>query len=389
MWRWDQGRLTYFSYDVLEKMASALVQFDNVDISTCEQAFRTYLETNTGMPFLPANYTIKRNYSRVFQCSLLASFVGNKLIVTDICRSLASGNQTIRCADDYFLHYISNFRFPFPAFDHYDTAQLRIYPFCAILKYLLAIQELGLEPKVSPSDIFHFIIGNNCTGCENLAYYKSLLPTNYAGTPVEQRQVREMLIFFSQLSILKMHHGYLYLDTLSNDAKTILLTQILQPQNRIPKASRIDEFSEITSIGKRTITSPFEFIPSTSADLEFLEGDRKRSEHFRIERSTLLRKYFREANPTPICSACHTDMHNRYRWTDYLLEIHHLLPLSSPIAITGKGTSLNDIVGLCPSCHRAVHTYYRKWLKQNNQHDFQSKQQAFDIFAAAIKEIRL
>ena len=69
------------------------------------------------------------------------------------------------------------------------------------------------------------------------------------------------------------------------------------------------------------------------------------------------------------------------------LDIHHLLPLSSAVAISSSGTSLADIVGLCPSCHRAVHMYYRKWLRANEQADFKSKQEAHDVFVQATNDL--
>jgi predicted HNH restriction endonuclease len=78
---------------------------------------------------------------------------------------------------------------------------------------------------------------------------------------------------------------------------------------------------------------------------------------------------------------------DKYPWTDYMLDIHHLLPLSSSVAITTKGTSLNDIVGLCPSCHRSIHIYYTKWLKYAGQDDFSSRAEAMDVYLTAIKEI--
>ena len=53
MWRWDQGRLLYFQFDVLRDIAKTLVKFDNADISKCENLFRQTLVTETGMPFLP------------------------------------------------------------------------------------------------------------------------------------------------------------------------------------------------------------------------------------------------------------------------------------------------------------------------------------------------
>lgn len=387
MWRWDQGRLLYFQYDVLKKIAKALIKFNNVDIASCEQLFRNVLMTKTGMPFLPEHYTIKRNYSRVFQCSFLASFIGNIIVVTDICRDLASEDGKIKSVDDYLFNYIPKFRFPFPAFDNYNSTEQRIYPFCTIIKYLIAKQELGIEAKVSLDEIFAYIIGNNCTGFEDIAYYKTLTPTNYKFNDTERRQLREMIIFISQLSVLKVYNGFLHLDVINENAKEEMLSQFLKPENRFQKAERIEEFLEMTSITKKIIVPTFEVFTSDPADIEFIEGNKRRVEHFRVERSGLLRKYYMQVNSTPVCCACGTDMSIRYPWTDYMLDIHHLLPLASTVAISPHGTSLADIVGLCPSCHRAVHMYYRKWLKTNEQSDFISKQEAYDVFLQATKEI--
>jgi predicted HNH restriction endonuclease len=121
--------------------------------------------------------------------------------------------------------------------------------------------------------------------------------------------------------------------------------------------------------------------------MEFIEGKRKRVEHFRVDRSPLLRKYCREQNQQPICAMCHMDVLRKYPWTDYMLDIHHLLPLSSSIAITAKGTSLHDIVGLCPTCHQSIHIYYSKWLRKNGQDDFCSRAEAMEVYLAAVKEI--
>ena len=387
MWRWDQGRLLYFQFDVLREIARTLVKFDNVDITCCETAFRKTLENDTGMPFSPTHYTIKRNYSRVFQCSFLANFIGKKIVVTDICKDLASDNGRLKCVDDYLFNYIPKFRFPFPAFDNYNSSEQRIYPFCAIIKFLLSRRELGKEAKVSLDDIFAFIMSNNCTGFEAIDFYKNLLPKSYDYTDTERRQLREMVIFISQLSILKVYNGFLYLDAIDENAKNEVLSKFLKPENRPPKTNRIEEFYEMTSISQKIIIPTFEVFTSDPSDIEFIEGDKKRIEHFRVERSGLLRKYYRQMNPTPHCCACGADMKIRYPWTEYLLEIHHLLPLSSTVAISSKGTSLADIVGLCPSCHRAVHMYYRKWLTANNQNDFKSKQEAHDVFMQATREI--
>lgn len=309
------------------------------------------------------------------------------MVVTDICRDLANEDGAQKSVDDYLFNYIPRFRFPFPAFDNYNATEQRIYPFCAIIKFLLSRAERGDEAKVSLDDIFCYIISNNCTGFEDIDFYKNLSAKNYNYTDTERRQLREMVIFISQLSILKVYNGYLYLDAIEENAKTELLTKFLNPENRLPKSDRIEEFYEMTSISQKIIVPTFEIFTADPTDVEFIEGNKKRVEHFRVERSSLLRKYYRQMNPIPHCCACGADMNVRYPWTDYLLEIHHLLPLSSTVAISSKGTSLADIVGLCPSCHRAVHMYYRKWLKANNQSDFKSKQEAHDVYIQATQEI--
>lgn len=387
MWRWDQGRLLYFQFDVLKKIAKVLAKFDNADIKECEPLFRHTLVTETGMPFLPAHYTVKRNYARVFQCSFLADFIGSRLTVTDFCRDLAADNGTMKSVDDYLFNYIPRFCFPFPAFDNYNASEHRIYPFCTIIKFLLSRVELGLDAKVSLADIFSYIIANHCTGCEDLDYYKRLIPQGYICTDAERRQLREMVIFISQLSILKVYDGCLYLDTVNENARDEMLCKLLQPENRIPRAERIEEFYEMTSLASGIAVPTFEVFTLEPSDMEFIEGNKKRVEHFRVERSGLLRKYYRQLNPVPRCSACGTNMNVRYPWTDYLLEIHHLMPLSAAVAISVKGTSLDDIVGLCPSCHRAVHMYYGNWLKAKRQSDFKSKQEAREVYFQAVGEI--
>ncbi|HCS73618.1 MAG TPA: HNH endonuclease, partial [Clostridiales bacterium] len=56
MWRWDQGRLLYFQFDVLKSVAKVLVKFNGVKIRDCESTFRNELTDSTGMPFAPNHY---------------------------------------------------------------------------------------------------------------------------------------------------------------------------------------------------------------------------------------------------------------------------------------------------------------------------------------------
>ena len=187
MWRWDQGRLLYFQFDVLRDIAVTLVKFDGVKLQNCESVFRKELSANTGMPFAPRHYTVIRNYKRVFECAFLATVIDDRLVVSDFARELARADGHFSNVDDYLLSYISRFRFPFPAFDGYDSTQTRIYPFCAIMKFLLALHRKGNEVRISLEDIFRYIIANNCTGCESIHFYSKLTPKAYSIDTTEMR----------------------------------------------------------------------------------------------------------------------------------------------------------------------------------------------------------
>jgi hypothetical protein len=236
-------------------------------------------------------------------------------------------------------------------------------------------------------EIFNLVVGNNCTGYENLDFYKRLTPKAYPFTDTEKRQLREMVIFISQLSVLKVYNGHLWLDATNQNALEELTKKFLAPVESTPKENRIDEFMALTKLAGDIVLPTIEIFASDVTDMEFIEGKRKRAEHFRVDRSPLLRKYYRDINRQPICNMCKLNVSVKYPWTGYMLDIHHLLPLSSSIAITTKGTSLQDIVGLCPNCHRSIHIYYTKWLRKNGQDDFNTRTEAMDVYLSAIKEI--
>jgi len=387
LWRWDQGRLLYFQFDVLKAIAACLVKFDGTSLRDCEQDFRKELSASTGMPFAPSNYTVIRNYKRMFECAFLATTIDGKLIVSDFAKELAKEDGCFNTVDDYLLSYLSRFRFPFPAFKGYDNTQVRVYPFCAIIKFLIAQYKIGNEAKISIDEIFRCIVANGCTGNEEIEFYTKLMPKDYPISDTEKRQLREMVIFISQLSILKVYGGFLWLDVTNKTAIDELLKVFLIPQNELPKRVAVEEFFSLTKISTTLAMPTVEIFTSDFADAEFIEGKRKRVEHFRVDRSPLLRKYYMEQNHRPICNMCNMVVSEKYPWTDYMLDIHHLLPLSSSIAITQMGTSLKDIVGLCPSCHRSIHIYYSKWLKKVGQDDFCTKDEAMQVYLAARKEI--
>jgi len=66
-----------------------------------------------------------------------------------------------------------------------------------------------------------------------------------------------------------------------------------------------------------------------------------------------------------------------------------LLPLCSPVRVDNGKTSIKDIAGVCPTCHRATHKFYSKWLKTSGLKDFQNYEEARHVYDQAKQEIVL
>ena len=69
-----------------------------------------------------------------------------------------------------------------------------------------------------------------------------------------------------------------------------------------------------------------------------------------------------------------------YPWTERVMDLHHLLPLSSGTRVESTGTTFDDLVPVCPSCHRAVHRFYDRWLSSNDRKDFKSAHEALGVY---------
>ena len=122
MWRWDQGRLSYFSLEKIRKIASVLVEIDSIDLTHRDDPLRKILEHVVGLPFAPSNYRVWRNYARVFKVLGLASKINNQLIVTETCKSLAKTGDDFLTYDDY-IHYLGKvFYYPSPIFQNYNIS---------------------------------------------------------------------------------------------------------------------------------------------------------------------------------------------------------------------------------------------------------------------------
>lgn len=384
-WRWDQGRLLYFQYDVLRGISGVLLSHEGINIDARGvDPLRQPLMAGVGYPFAPADYRVWRNYARVFECALLATRVDHKLVCTQLSQKVAAERDFT--VDDYLAHVVPRFYYPSPVFEDYTPNARQIFPFCAILKLLLSNALLG-KPSVSLGEIESRLIGNACTGTERVGVYKDFPTTNYVARPAsEGRQVREMLVFLSQFTFLKWKSSNLFLDIANINQSFIgelerLATPVISTRER-------DASMEILALGRIPGGTPPK-IPRVEGrisdqDAEFIEGRKVRVVHLQSERSRKLREFFFRAKNSPyICDMCALSVSHQYPWTDNILELHHLLPLSSPLRIEQGTTSLRDLVGICPTCHRATHIFYRQWLDTASIEDFRSYQEAHQVYEMA------
>lgn len=387
-WRWDQGRLTYFNFNNLRIIANIIQQFNGIELNS-EDFIRNPLVNATGLPFSPETYSVWRNYKRVFECSLLATSSNGRLVASDLCKEFNRENGFISNVDDYFSWYIPRFRYPFPAFKEYNCNESSIFPFCSLLKYLVALKRQSLEAKITLADVFSILIANSCTGFEEVEYYYAMNRQSVQYSDVEKRQVREMLIFLSQASIFKWFNDSLYLDVSRDDIDTPEFMNLLRPFSEPPLQSKFEDFLSLTSYIQGSEISTKLHDRENAADEIFIEGNRTRVTHLRIERSPLLRTKYIEKNPDPVCNMCGQNMFSIYPWTTYLIEMHHVMPLSSAIMINTNGTSLDDMIGLCPSCHRSIHIYYRNYLNSLQQDDFLDKDEARQAYLEAKERVTI
>ena len=396
IWRWDQGRTTYFDYDKIVKIASVLLEFNGADMQAVDSAFRDRLTSVTELPFAPPRYTIKRNYKRVFECAMLATYIGNRLIISDIGRALAESDTRFDTADKYLYEVERRFRYPYPAFNNYSDVRSVCFPFLAVLKLLFAkaLRDGDVNASISLDDIGGCLIANNVSGLEDIDFYWDIRAKDFSfdsySSNDQKRQVREMMSFIGQHSFLRYRNSSLQLSGMSLEDCESAFEKMHPYSTEITSHNAVEDFLHLTVVSARMGT-PIGFEAEDSEALESFcvkEGRRVFKQHFHIERNTQLRKAFLRLHPDPICDVCGRDMHLVYPWTENMLEIHHLCPLSSYADDTeNHQTSIDDVVGLCPSCHRAIHLFYKVYLMNYDQEDFKTAEEAKEVYKEAKAEV--
>jgi hypothetical protein len=383
MWHFDQGRLDYFQFDALRQISAFVVAND------FKVADRTTLEAATGLPFrVPATHTPWRNYSRVLKLSLLVSVVNGTAQPTPVANILSQAGL-VTC--DEYLHFLAcAFTEPSPALRNWrPNAQFR-YPLLFSLKYLLTKVAINQSPISSLDEIMGAYRVTGYDGSENDEDFISIIRSDVSAyenagetAPDElQRQARESLLFISQISYLHFSGSQIIVSLNQADAHAIF--QDLSPVGGVRAPDREAEIRRLADLFRDGSTSiSFDYphtIVEEVVESGFREGNKVKRTHITIERNTRLRKEFFAARPTATCDVCQLDTARTYPWAERIIDLHHLLPLSSGTRVEAEGTTFNDLVPVCPNCHRAIHRFYDIWLDRNNKVDFKDTGEARSVY---------
>lgn len=383
-WRWDQGRTPYFNFANLEAAARVLVAHEGEDVHTGDP-LSSDLVSETGLPYSrPAEYSAWRNYARIYKACMVATADGGKLRVTDLGRRLAGHGEAFD-VDSYVSLVIQRLSYPSPAFAGYTDIGVQVFPLCAVIRYLLALAQKGYDPSMSLDDVASMVAGNDMRGDEPLSNYGKLIakPRTWVGD--ERRQVRELFKFVGQASFLSWTGTEIRLHVDIADSEALEALESVATPWATPRKSDAD--AEVMRLGS-SLGGVVSYADVTHVDddelVVFTEGKRVRKTHVRIERDSRLRRAYLAGAASPAkCNMCGVNTDDVYPWMDVVVDVHHLLPLASA-AVKADGTvCLDDVVGLCPTCHRAVHGYYRQWLSGAGQDDFISREEAVAVYNEA------
>ena len=381
MWHWEQGRLEYFDFDVLRRVAQFVLQND------LSQASRRELRLSIGMPFDPADYTPWRNYARVFKLMYLVAGTHQGAAATPAAAALS---RIGRVTADEFFHFVAQASTePSPALSSYDPRIEPRYPLLFALKYLLSKSAIRTAGTTSFDEIIGAYRLSGFAGHEDQNAFLSILGRSRefqragATSPANlRRQARESLRVIAQISYLHVVGQEVEVSIAPADAEAAF--DELAPIGGIRENDPAAEIQCRAAFFRDGSTLDFFDYPSTVVSelvqAGFDEGSKVEKTHVIIERNAKLRaEYFRRFDPV-VCDVCSMDTRATYPWTNRVLELHHKLPLSSGTRVESAGTVFGDLVPVCPTCHRSVHRFYGAWLRDNGKEDFGSAREAGDVY---------
>jgi hypothetical protein len=388
MWNWDQGRLDYFQFDNLKKIAKFAL---NNDLRLSD---RGILAAATGLPFLPDDdsYPPWRNYSRVFRLSMICAERGTGSAATPLATLLAEDGGIT--TDEYFHFLAEATTDPSPALSGWNHTTVLRYPLLFSLKFLLARAAIGID-TTKISEIVASYDAGGFVGNEGQDEFISLVNNGHITSAVN-RQAAESIQVLAQISYLSLAKREVTVSLSQDDARNLF--DQLQPITGTPLPSGDEEMFRLTGLFQSAVDDlQLDYETTTISDVEeagfpssttFAEGSKSRKTHLVIERNGKIRTEFFRLNPSPSCDFCAMDTSVSYPWAQKILDVHHLLPLCSGARTSKDGTMLDDLVAICPTCHRSVHRYYDSWLKTARKKDFVDAVQARQVYQDARSKFR-
>lgn len=373
MWRWDQGRIDFFQFDTLRKIAKFAVAHD------LRAAVRKELVAAVELPFMPndPNYKPWRNYGRMFRLSMISYQSGEVGKATPLAALLALDGMVT--ADDYFHFLAQAFADPSPAFDQWNAAAEPRFPLLFCLKLMLCRAAIG-EPSTTIKTLVSAYRESGFIGDESQTAFLSL--ANKSWNSDIDRQPRESLLVLAQISYLDATPSEITVSLDREDALNMFET--LAPVRGTRAFTRDLEILRISKLFTSAISDlELDYSHTVLKDVVeagFEEGTRVEKTHLVIERNANIRAAFFTANPSSVCDVCGRDTAAEFPWTTRVLDVHHVMPLSSGTRTTSGGTVLGDLVAACPTCHRAVHRFYASWMKEKGKKDFADAQEAGTVY---------
>ena len=385
VWAWDQGHLQFFQFSALRSIAKFVVAND------FKAADRATLLTATGLDFTaPLTHSPWRQYSRALKLAMLVSERSGVAEPTPVAVLLAQDGVTT-C--DEYMHFLAEaFTSPSPALTGYSAAPPR-YPLLFALRYLLAKTARGIA-SASLDEIIGAFCQSTLTGAEgDPAGQTSFLnlagegPSNLVRgrslSSQDRRQPAESLRVLGQISYVHSQGRLLSIAIAADDVLRFFQQLEAVAGPRHPDGNQ--EIRRVTALfGGGSPHDFFDYEMSTQSalsDAGFVEGTKVEKTHIIIERNHKLRLAFFKLRPTSVCDVCTLDTKATYPWVERVIDLHHLLPLSSGTRTDQYGTILDDLVPVCPTCHRATHRYYGAYLQKKGRADFQNDAEARSVYA--------
>ena len=299
MWSWDQGRMQYFQFDNLRRMADFIVK---QDFKRCP---REVICHHTGLEFLPVTYSPWRNYSRIYKlCLLVREDEDGNAKPTKIAHILAQLG-TITC-DEYMHFLVKTTSSPTPALSAWKNLsakqELR-YPLCFSLKYLLAKTAQFDMDTTSIDELIGAYCQTGFSGRETATEFCNIIQ-NWASYPdaisnrnSAYRQARESLKFITQISYLHSAGGNITVSLAREDAIEIFHT--LDPISGDPYSedgnAEIQRLASLFETDNEYAPPELEYKNTISSDVQesgFAEGSKVKKTHIVIERNSKLRHLF-------------------------------------------------------------------------------------------------